>query len=221
MKTIFIYDPQKEFYNLSAGMNSQNHFGKPSPTVLDMQNLGVNCDDEHQVQQYFTQLVASLKIDMDNKVADIQTAWFGIEFEAIQRLNRLFEHEPSFSQVTIYLSLNKRSSYNFKDKFFYVYALNPSTNATIIHELLHFYTYGFLMPEFKKNNIDKSFYNDYKEALTFLINSYFGDLLPNFHDVGYQKQADLRAKLIQFWKKDPNIYHLTQFVIEMHNKTNY
>ena len=91
---------------------------------------------------------------------------------------------------------------------------SKSTNHIILHELLHFYSYQYILPLFKESDLGYEKFNDFKEALTFLLNTNFSDLLNGNHDNGYEKQKELRAYLENNWHKFKNVISLTKFVLK-------
>lgn len=212
MKLAFTYNLEKEWDNLRRGLNSKNHL-KLSAVVLDMQSKGVNIKNKEEVLKFFGDEIENKKLDIPSIQKRIDANWRKIEKEAVARMDKLFGQHFNYD-VTAYLTLNDRCAYNFDQKYFFVNMRSSNPNGIILHELMHFYTYEFILPDFKKRKISPEIFNDYKEALTFLLNIEFADLLNGWVDKGYEKQKELRADLEKAWPKFKTVRELTDHFLE-------
>lgn len=107
-----------------------------------------------------------------------------------------------------YLTINGRYPYNIEENFFYTAISNPVRVINIsMHELWHFYTwykFGKIQKESGRNDWKK--YEDVKESLTVLLNPDLLNLLPEGQkDNGYLQHKELREKVVELWKQNPDI----------------
>lgn len=212
MKIHFKYSIAKEIENLRIGLKSLNHFGKLPKIMEQIKQSDIDINDENQVAKFFEEQIDRSKIDIDQYIRKIEHNWLKIEPEVEKILNNLFSTNSDLGDITVYLTLNDRCSYNYKKRYFFV-NLTQNTNYTIVHELMHFYTDENCQEEFKKHQIDYEQYIDFKEALTFLINICFAELLNGYINDGYAKQAKLRTFLEQKWPACENVNDLVGLVI--------
>ena len=213
-RVTFKYNLDKEFWNLRAGFYSINQPSEMSRLASEMKTKGVNLENEAQVLKFVQDKIGQEHIDIQKNLSQIKIKWTPIETESISRLDKLFCHPFDFPNMTAFLTLNPRCGYNIKENFFFVFMFDSNTNDGILHELMHFYTHKYISPFFKKNNLSKEQFNDYKEALTVLLNSNFADLLDGDIDKGYEKQKDLRTKIKKVWPKFNNIVDLTKYMVD-------
>lgn len=218
MRLIFKYDLNKEWDNLLRGLGSKNHPGELPAIVLEMQKDGIDLKNKNDVLVFFRNKLSENKIDIDREIEQSEFNWTKISKEAEKRFKNIFSTDLDLGDITVYLTLNRRCGYNVDKKYFFVSFLKNNKNATIIHELLHFYTYKLLLKDFIDQGINRNDFNDYKEALTFLMNTNFQDLLEGFEDQGYPKQAKLRKFLILTWPKCKNVSDLTELTIKKYFK---
>lgn len=213
MKLKFDYKIEKELDNLNRGITSKNHPGEPPEIVLEMRNNGINLENEAQCIEYFDKKLKESNINPNERIIQCNQRWSYIQDEAVKRFQELFKTSKDIGEITTYLTLNKRCGYNIKEKYFFVSFFKSNTNSTIIHELLHFYTYEFLLPRFIDLQISRNDFNDFKEALTFLMNEKFEDILDGFVDKGYPEQKELREYMLKKWFECEDLYELTDIVI--------
>jgi DNA-binding Lrp family transcriptional regulator len=215
MKLLFLYDIEKEFVNLWNGLRSRNHPKDELPSIVqEMLQKGVNLEDKEEVKNFFKNKIQELKFNPGLAIQKIKQKWDLIQEEAIDRLDKLFEGKLLFD-ITAYLSLNERCSYNYKEKYFFIYAYAKNTNLIILHELLHFYTLTFIAPIFKENKIPKEKFYDFNEAITFILNTNFSDLLEGDKDLGYEKQKQLRSLLEKQWSSCKTIKNPSHYAIKI------
>jgi hypothetical protein len=107
-----------------------------------------------------------------------------------------------------YLTVNNRCPYHIEENMFYATISNPKNVAAIsMHELWHFYTWYKFGKELEESGkLDWKKYGDIKEALTVLLNSESLNLLPEGEiDNGYPQHKELRERIVELWKQDPDI----------------
>lgn len=210
MNLRFSYNIEKELDNLKMVLKSRNHPNEILEIAEEIKNANINIHDDTQLLKFFNEQTANL--DIDSYIFQITKKWYQIQSEVIHRFEKIFKATIDFGTINVYLTINKRCGYNYsKKKYFFVYYKTKYTNYIIIHELLHLYTYELLLPMFERSAISYKEFQDYKEALTFLLNFEFHDLIDGYIDQGYQKQENLRKRLIESWNGD--LYELTSSVI--------
>ena len=77
-----------------------------------------------------------------------------------------------------------------------------------LHELLHFYTHQLIEPLFVKARVRER-HNDFKEALTALLNLEFADLLDQ-PDRGYPQHQPLREAISAKWQAGKKVYDIAR-----------
>jgi hypothetical protein len=212
MRLKFEYNLEKEIYNLRCGVGSLNH-PQLHDIALEIQALGISFDDNALLLDFFAKKIDQTGIEIDNKIAELSNGWaeFGLDVES--RLKRVFNSNLDLGQVTAYLTVADRCGYDVSGRFFFVSIFRKRPYKTCIHELLHFYTHILFEDYFiKKCGLSYADFNDYKEALTVLMNFEFLDIIISPDD-GYEKQQTLRAFIAEKWKTTPNIDHLNTAVI--------
>jgi hypothetical protein len=209
----FNYKLDMEWDNFLRGVNSINHIGD-SDLVKKMKQAKIDLKNKQEVLLYIQSQTNTAEIKL--RIEAIQKKWQSIASDAMSRLNKIFGNTLE-EEVSCYLTINQRCGYNYDLKYFFVNAYASNPNGIILHELLHFYTYKFLLHFFIDSKIDKVDFNDFKEALTFLLNKELSDLLDGWHDRGYDRQKELRSRLEKHWDKHHDIYELTSSYIQQIN----
>ena len=202
-----------EWDNFQRGMNSKNHPGELLPLAKEMKDSHLDFKNKEVFLDFIQKKTASLNLNLADNFFKIKNNWKKIGTESTNRMNVLFK-ESLMHDITVYLTISSRCGYNIDQHYFFVNMFSESTNLIILHELLHFYTYQTILPMFKERELDYDKFNDYKEALTFLLNTNFGDLLNGVLDKGYEKQKDLRVYIERNWPNFNNVIDFSKFVIE-------
>lgn len=201
-----------EWDNFQRGLHSKNHPGVLPSLAQEMVNINLDYNDKKNFSDFIHNKTKLLNLNIEDEIFKVQNYWRKIESESVKRMNELFGLSLAHD-ITVYLTINSRCGYNIDQHYFFVNIFSESTNRIILHELLHFYTYQSVLPMFKEQGLDRDQFNDFKEALTFLLNTNFNDLLNNFQDNGYEKQRELRDYLEQNWSKFDNVIDFSKFVI--------
>lgn len=217
MKIYFKYNIKMEWDNFQRGLHSKNHPNVLPLLAQEMTNSHLDYNNKKVFFDFTLNKTKSLKLNLNDEISKIKKGWKKIESEAIKRMDELFGHSIDHD-ISVYLTVNDRCGYNIDQHYFFVSILSKSTNRTILHELLHFYTYQSVLPIFKQQGLDYNKFNDFKEALTFLLNTNCSDLLDGFRDKGYEKQKDLRIYLERNWSKFNNVIDFSKFVVENYFK---
>ncbi len=194
-------------------MNSQN------PTKQYEQLVGL-CGDKpsHEATSSFIDMYLLEKdVSIEKYIEFYQEDWNNVANEYVKIAEDVFSKSLP-KDVTAYLTINSRCPYSLGENYFFVTVpADPHmARKTVMHELWHFYTwYAFGVTQ--QERLGKQKYNDIKEALTVLINVECKDLLPEgVVDKGYPQHEELRARILDIWAKDKNIYHVWEALINMH-----
>jgi len=176
----------------------------------DIVALGINLDDKTRVLEFFNNKMAEKKIGLDKRIGELASDWSIVQSEVAKRLKDLFRTDLDLGNITVYLTVSKRCGYNHEKNFFFVTIDGECPRKTIIHELLHFYTHKLYENDLKSQGVDNTQFNDYKEALTFLVNTNFSDIVSPAKDFGYEKQKELRKYLEHEWRNCRDVGELTE-----------
>jgi hypothetical protein len=85
--------------------------------------------------------------------------------------------------------------------------------TTICHEILHL-QFLYYYREYCQKFLSEKEIQDLKEALTFLLNTNFNDLILS-HDMGYLVHKKLRVKLEKIWKKEKDFGNFLDKAIQI------
>jgi len=214
MKITFKYDLEKEYTNLWCGLGSLNRPDELPKLAQEIVDLGIELHDKEKIMKFFNDKMEAKNIDIKQKLRELKSGWLSIAGEAENRLKKLFNTDIDLGDVTAYLTVSRRCGYNPKERLFFVSVNRDEPNSTIIHEILHFYTHNLYEQKFLDAGLSYEDFNDYKEALTFILNTDFHDLLGGEIDKGYEKQKDLRIWLENKWPSCKNIGELTKMAME-------
>lgn len=215
MKLHFKYDLSMEHVNLQCGLGSLNHSGELPKLAQEMIDSGIDLDDKNAVLRFFDNLMKSKNVDVTKKLHTLADEWSRISEEAERRFKKLFITDLDLGEIDVYLTASMRCGYNIEKHFFFVSVDRVRPNKTIIHELFHFYTHKLYEKLFEDNGLSRQQFNDYKEALTVLINSEFRDLLGGNPEKGYDRQRDLRIWIENSWPNHKNVGSLTDEYINL------
>lgn len=213
MKIHFKYNLEMEWDNFQRGLCSKNHPGVLPKLAQEMADNNLNFNDKKVFSDFIQKKTLSLSLNPTKKISEIEKSWKKIEIESVKRMDKLFGQSLNHN-ITVYLTINSRCGYNIEQHYFFVNCFSKNTNLIILHELLHFYTYQNILPMFKEKNLNREQFNDFKEALTVLLNSNFSDLLEGDIDQGYEKQQDLRKYIKINWLKFSNVIDFSKFVLK-------
>ena len=211
MKIQFAVELEKEFDNLQRGIGKFSG-GKQSAFLTEILEAGVEPSNKEAVVAFLEAKIAREELNLDLTAKNFQAKWDDIKDLVIQRLDTLFATQNPFTDITAYLTLNTRCSYNLPDRYFFVNALQPNPIGTVIHELLHFYTDFVIFPLFKEAGTTE-FYADFRESLTVLINICFQDVIEQ-PDYGYEMHAETRKWIEENWQEEMSIQDLSEKYLE-------
>lgn len=197
-KLQFSYDLDKDVENFLKGTRSKNN---PKPTKLQQAYVDVHGPiyNEETVRVFLQSKNQESDFNAPESVQRVEQDWRKIESVFFERVEKIFGISYPIPVISVYLSINGRSTYNIEVGYFFVYVGAGSTNRIIMHELLHFYTQQAFRVELERLGIDADRYNNVKESLTELLNIEFADLMDGARDEGYPQHAKMRQVVHESW----------------------
>ena len=134
----------------------------------------------------------------------LEKIWRKIEKRFFERLEKITGKPIFIKEFKCYLTTGFICPYNPKDNSFMVSIWHslPWNITTICHEIFHL-QFLYHYEKYCRKFISKKELDDLKEALTFILNTDFNDLLLS-QDKGYPAHQKLREELKKIWKKEKN-----------------
>ena len=139
---------------------------------------------------------------INQQLKTVENIWKRIKKPFFKRLANITQKPIFWNNFRCYLTTGYMCPYNTKEKMFMISMWHsiPMNITTICHEIFHLqflhyyenYCRKFLSEQQKEN---------LKEAITFILNTDFGDLIIN-KDNGYPNHQELRKKLKLIWLKN-------------------
>ncbi len=161
---------------------------------------------EEQASLFIDEYIIEKNISVERYLNKYQEEWDSIADEYYKRAEVIFGSSLP-QDVTAYFTINHNCPYSIPENYFFV-TTTSSVRSIVMHELWHFYTWYGLGTE-QKEKLGHEKYNEFKEALTVLLNVEFADLLPEgLDDRGYTQHAELRAKILELWNIEKDIHKL-------------
>lgn len=202
MTITFAYRPEMEYANFRASFSSPNH-AEPSPR----QKLFFSTFSEltrENAAAFSEQYLRDHHIDPTAILREIEQRWRAVEQEFFRRADAIFGHSLPQTELTIFLTVHDRCSYNYQRGYFFIHTNLDAVTKTIMHELLHWYYFAFFGESVVKR-FGQHRSNDIKEALTVLLNEEFSDLMPGVTDPGYPQHRKLRETIVQTYRETHDI----------------
>lgn len=215
MKVIFKHDYNKEYDNFKYSFNSQNNTQPSNRQQLffeQYQHL-----DKQNVEKFARQYVIDNNIDITKILNSIEKQWREIEGEYNRRAIEIFKIILPQKNITVYLTIHDRCSYNYNNSYFFIHTYLIATDKTIMHELWHFY-FHFSVGQDILKKFGGKIYNDIKESLTVLLNEVYGDLLAGIKDKGYVQHKKIRAEILRSYRETNDVYKTINSTLKNYNK---
>ena len=195
MRLSIAYSKEKDIENFLKG---QGAIDRPKPTVVEGEfnerfdefnetNLAVFIEDYTKEEGYSAVGV----------IEKFKTQWSEVEGEYIKRCEDLFKEKLSLKEMTAYITLNNRCTYNIEGGYFFLSIRAQSAVGTIMHELFHFYTLKAFWETSQEVGLTDLQLNDIKESLTVMLNIEFKDLMGDSVDVGYPQHMEMREQILK------------------------
>lgn len=209
MKLHFAYNIDKDVENFIKGMNATNSKKPTKFQISFSEKYGENFETE-KVKAFIGEQDKVSGFDANKEIVAVEARWKIAEPIFIERVEKLFGISYPAPIITVYLTHNERCTYNIEQNYFFVRIGSEFSNNTIMHELLHFYTWHTFGKKLLDEGLSKLAYNDIKESLTELLNLEFSDLMNGKRDEGYLQHQDMRAEIQKIWPVHKNISELIQ-----------
>ncbi|MBK9391877.1 MAG: hypothetical protein IPN68_17410 [Bacteroidetes bacterium] len=189
-----------------------------SPTKLQRlfkRRFGEKYQREY-IHKFIKSYIIEQNIDFNQKLVEINDNWERVGCCYFERVEKLFQCKYS-PPINVYLTTNSRCSYNIKAGYFFLFIDAESTNAIIMHELFHFYTWHSFGEKLLSKGLSKETYNDLKESLTEILNLEFSDLLNGKSDSGYIQHQKFRLLIKKLWLKSKDINKVVEEYLLLNN----
>lgn len=206
MKLNFTYNLDKDIENFFIGktaVGAREHLSKRQAEYEKI--YGPDLDKE-KIKKFILDLTAERKINMTDRIEALQKEWNLVNDGFFQKIEKIFGVKLPVEEITVYLTVNDRCSYNPKQYYFFVSALTLAPKLTCAHEIFHFFIH-FCFEKWLKNKIKltpKEFY-DLKESLNEILNLEFTDLVERKDKPNMEYQTAIRQKIGELWQKKKDI----------------
>lgn len=198
MKLHFAYNIDKDIENFIKGTNATNSKKPTKFQISFSEKYGDNFETE-KVKAFIEEQDKVSGFDANKEIVAVEARWKNAEPIFIERVEKLFGISYPAPIITVYLTHNERCTYNIEQNYFFVRIDSEFSNNTIMHELLHFYTWHTFGKKLLDEGLSKLAYNDIKESLTELLNLEFSDLMNGKRDEGYPQHQEMRATIKESW----------------------
>lgn len=200
----FNYSLEEDVKNWIKATKSINN---PNPTRMHLRYIEKYGEvfEAAKLSEFIQDYLRKENIRIDERVEDARVAWDGVKVEFLKRADRIFKQTLDVDIVKVFLTTDRRASYNLDGSYFFFSIHAKSSNLTLMHELFHFYTWQVFHGEVESEQINKRCYNDVKESLTELLNVECSDLLDGAEDKGYPQHQEMRAFIQKKWLETRDI----------------
>jgi len=204
MQLHFSYDINKDVENIIKSTKAVNNkkltkfqslYIQKYSNDFDAANVKVFVEGQNNINNF----------DANKELFTIEERWKKVEILFTERVEKIFRIVYPVAIITVYLTHNERCTYNIDKNYFFVKIGSEFSNNTIMHELLHFYTWHAFGQKLVDGGLSKLAYNDVKESLTELLNLEFSDLMGGKPDKGYIQHESLRAEIRKLWLNDKKL----------------
>ncbi|OHA15438.1 MAG: hypothetical protein A3H57_02785 [Candidatus Taylorbacteria bacterium RIFCSPLOWO2_02_FULL_43_11] len=212
MKLHFSYNIEKDIENFINGTRAVNSKKPTKFQTSFSEKYGDNFETE-KVKAFIEGQYKINGFDVDKEIVAVEERWKITEPIFVERVEKIFGISYPAPIITVYLTHNERCTYNIRQNYFFVRIGSEFSNNTIMHELLHFYTWHAFGKKLLDEGLSKLAYNDVKESLTELLNLEFSDLLNGKRDEGYPQNQEMRTKIREIWQVKKDISTLIQKLV--------
>lgn len=212
MKLHFVYDITKDVDNFIRGTNAVNSKKPTKFQIAFSEKYGDNFEPE-KIKSFIEEQDKLNGFDAQKEIVAIEERWEIVEPIFIERVEKMFGISYPAPIITVYLTHNERCTYNIEQNYFFVKIGSEFSNNTLMHELLHFYTWHAFGRELLDEGLSKLAYNDIKESLTELLNLEFSGFMNGKLDTGYPQHQEMRAKIREMWKTEKNVATIANMLV--------
>lgn len=214
MKLHFAYDIEKDIENFINGTRAVNSKKPTKFQIAFSKKYGDNFEAE-KVKAFIEEQDKLNGFDANKEIVAIEERWKIAEPIFIERVEQIFDISYPVPIITVYLTHNERCTYNIEENYFFVRIGSEFSNNTVMHELLHFYTWHAFGKRLLDEGMSKLAYNDIKESLTELLNLEFFDLMNGKPDNGYPQHQEMRAEIKKLWLAHKDISELIKKLVSV------
>lgn len=155
------------------------------------------------------------------QIKALSKCWESIEDKFLVRLAKITQTANYFPSFKCYITTGFICPYNEKEGWFMVSFWHglPKNIMVVAHEIFHLH----FLRHYKKycqKFLNKEQIEDLKEAITFILNTDFGDLIL-VEDPGYPAHQKLRRKLEREWRKEKDFKKFLDKAIKIVKSKNY
>lgn len=204
MKLHFAYNIEKDIDNFIRGTNAVNSKKPTKFQIAFSEKYGDNFEVV-KVKAFIEEQDKLNEFDANKEIVAVEERWKNVEPVFIPRVEKIFGISYPSPTVTVYLTHSERCTYNIEQNYFFVKIGSEFSNNTLMHELLHFYTWHAFGKKLLDEGLSKLAYNDIKESLTEILNLEFSDLMNGKPDTGYPQHQEMRAKIREMWQTEKDI----------------
>lgn len=197
-------DIEKDAWNYRSAFNKNTHSTKrkeqvEKTTSINLQQLqGMKQEDAYPfLREYLESFRKDHKDEVNKKMADMQNACDAHKDSIFARMEQLTKHPIYRNDFTIFLTSLNRWPYNIKLGQTWSNIYRSWILRAFIHELLHFQTITYYKEYIISKLGSEMMFEDLKEALTFLLNYEFSNIIEN-PDSWYPQHQELRKKLEEY-----------------------
>lgn len=212
MKIVFSYNIDKDVENIINGTRAVNSKKPTKFQILFTEKYGDNFE-KGKVKTFIEEQDKINGFDPDKEIVATEERWKIAEPIFIERVEKIFGISYPAPIITVYLTHNERCTYNIEENYFFTKIGSEFSNNTVMHELLHFYTWHAFGKKLLDDGLSKLAYNDVKESLTEILNLEFSDLMGGKLDSGYPQHQEMREKIRNLWPVKKNIFLMVQDLI--------
>jgi len=145
----------------------------------------------------------------------LENSWRKIENDFFKKLEQIIQKPIFTDHFKCYLTTGFMCPYNEKEGWFMVSLWHsiPASITAICHEIFHL-QFLYYYKNYCKKFLSKEKTEDLKEALTFILNTDFNDLILS-EDRGYPDHQKLRLRLKKVWIKEKDFKKFLEKAIKI------
>jgi len=197
-------DLEKDARNYRWAFNKNTHSSKrkeqvAETSIINLEQLnGIKEQDAYPfLREYLENFWEKHKDSTKEKIEKMQITLNQCKNNIFKKMIILTKHPIYRNDFTIYLTSLNRWPYNYTQWYSLTCVFWKNYITPFIHELLHFQTIHYYKEYIISKLHDEKKFEDLKEALTFLLNYEFKDLMDGY-DMWYPQHQELRKKLEEY-----------------------
>ncbi|MBS3172556.1 hypothetical protein J4438_03175 [Candidatus Woesearchaeota archaeon] len=219
MRLLFKINKELELMNYWGMINSNSYgnYNKELPPELVAKIRGKPFEEvEGIIRAQANRDYEAYERKIETVIRETRKAWELIDEEFYRRLEKIFKREFLAKKVIVYVTPLRRCNYNYNqdNPFFKISARSQPPKPqlkTAAHEQIHF-MFHWHYQQHCESMLGRELTGHLKEALTFLINEEFQDLI-GYEDQGYPEHKKLRERLTELWRTTKDLEVLIEQAI--------